>query len=67
MEDLTQEVLGDKKVITAKLQTLRGEFENLSMIEKEPVQEFLSKVSRIVSHMITIVKVLVAKSVLVKC
>ncbi|XP_010277694.1 PREDICTED: uncharacterized protein LOC104612075 [Nelumbo nucifera] len=50
-EILKQEFLGDKKVITIKLQTLRRDFETLAMKEKESVQVFLSKVSGIVNHM----------------
>ena len=50
-DTLKQEYLGDKKVITVKLQTLRREFETLAMKEKEPVQDFMSSVSGIVNHM----------------
>ncbi|XP_010267663.1 PREDICTED: uncharacterized protein LOC104604813 [Nelumbo nucifera] len=50
-EILKQEFLGDKNVITIKLQTLGHDFETLAMKEKESVQVFLSKVSRIVNHM----------------
>ena len=52
-ETLRKEFLGEQKVITVKLQTLRHEFENLDLQEKEPVQEFLSRVSGIVIHMRT--------------
>ncbi|KAH0661898.1 hypothetical protein KY284_026829 [Solanum tuberosum] len=52
-DTLKQEYLGDKKVITVKLQTLRREFETLAMKEKESVQEFMSRVSGIVNHMKT--------------
>lgn len=50
-EILKQEFFGDKKVITVKLQTLRSQFENLAMKDKESVQRFLSRVSEIVSQM----------------
>ena len=48
---MKQEFLGDKKIITVKLQTLRREFE--AMKDKEFVQEFLPRVSTIVSQMKT--------------
>lgn len=41
----------DNKVISIKLQTLRGNFESLAMKEKEPVQNYLSRVSSIVNQM----------------
>ena len=50
-EILKQEFLGDKKVITIKLQTLRRDFETLAMKDKESVQAFLSRVFGIVNHM----------------
>src|SRR5262249_5805305 len=50
-EILKQEYLGNKKVITIKLQTLCGDFETLIMKDKESVQEFLSRVSRIINQM----------------
>lgn len=53
MGDAQEEFLGEKKVLTIKLQTLRREFETLAMKEKEYVQEFLSRVSGVVSHMKT--------------
>ena len=43
--------MGDNKVITVKLQTLRRDFETLAMKEKESVQDFLPRVSGIVNHM----------------
>ena len=52
-EILKNEYLDDKKVVTVKLQTLWREFETLAIKEKEPVQEFLFRVSGIVSHMKT--------------
>jgi len=52
-ETLKKEFLGERKVITIKLQSLRPEFETLAMKSKEPVQEHLSRVSGIVSHMST--------------
>ena len=42
-EILKQEYMGDKKVITVKLQSLRREFETLNMQEKESVQVFFIK------------------------
>ena len=50
-ETLKKEFLGEKKVLTVKLQTLRREFETLGMKVKEPVQAYLSRVSSIVSQM----------------
>ena len=50
-ETLKKEFLGEKKVLTIKLQTLRREFETLAMKEKECVQDFLSRVSGVVSQM----------------
>ena len=50
---LKQEFLGDKKVITVKLQILRREFDTLAMKDKETVQEFFSRVTAIVSQMKT--------------
>ena len=50
-ETLKQEYMGDKKVITVKLQSLRQNFETLAMQEKELVQHFLSRVSGIINHM----------------
>jgi len=43
--------LGEKKVLTVKWQTLRCEFETLAMKEKESIQEFLARVSGVVSQM----------------
>ena len=48
---LKQEYLGDKKVITVRLQSLRLEFETSLMREKEKVQDYLSRISRIVQQM----------------
>ncbi|GAV84908.1 UBN2 domain-containing protein [Cephalotus follicularis] len=48
---LQKEFQGDSKVITVKLQALRREFETAMMKDKELVQEFLSKLSTIVSQM----------------
>ncbi|GMI75664.1 hypothetical protein like AT3G21000 [Hibiscus trionum] len=50
-EILKQEYLGDKKVITVKLQTLRRDFETLIRSNKKSVQEFLSRVFGIVNPM----------------
>ncbi|KAG7576575.1 Ribonuclease H-like superfamily [Arabidopsis thaliana x Arabidopsis arenosa] len=50
-EILKREYLGDQKVITVKLQTLRHSFETISMKEKETIQEYLARVSTIVSQM----------------
>ncbi|XP_047256241.1 uncharacterized protein LOC124888999 [Capsicum annuum] len=52
-ETLKQEYLGDKKVITVKLQTLRLEFKILAMKDKESMQEYMSRVSGVVNHMKT--------------
>ncbi|XP_020269489.1 uncharacterized protein LOC109844775 [Asparagus officinalis] len=49
-EILKKEYLGDEKVISIKLQTLRRDFENLSMGEKESVEEYLCRVSAIVGQ-----------------
>ncbi|XP_074297476.1 uncharacterized protein LOC141628204 [Silene latifolia] len=50
-EILKHEYLGDKKVITVKLQTLRRDFETLFMKKEESVQMFLSRVFILVNHM----------------
>jgi len=50
-EILKQEYLGDQKVITVKLQTLRRNFETLGMKNNESVQVYLSRVSGLVNHM----------------
>ncbi|KAL1212255.1 hypothetical protein V5N11_029751 [Cardamine amara subsp. amara] len=51
MGNFEREYLGDRKVITVKLQTLRYSFETLVMNEKETIQEYLARVSTIVSQM----------------
>ena len=43
-EILKQEYFGDKKAIVVKLQTLHSSFENMTMQDKESVQNFLSRV-----------------------
>ncbi|XP_056692269.1 uncharacterized protein [Spinacia oleracea] len=43
-EIIKQEYFGDKKVIAVKLQTLRTQFESLTMTKKESFQDYLSKV-----------------------
>ncbi|XP_051134894.1 uncharacterized protein LOC127254064 [Andrographis paniculata] len=48
---LKQEYLGDEKIIKVKLQTLRRDFELLSMREKESVEDYLSRVSALVNLM----------------
>ena len=48
---LKQEYLGDKKVITVMLQSLRREFETSLMKEKEKVQDYLSRISGTVQQM----------------
>src|ERR1044071_9764159 len=48
---LKQEYLGDKKIITVRLQSLRREFETALMKDKESVQEYLSRVSGVVQKM----------------
>ncbi|KAK2985142.1 hypothetical protein RJ640_000909 [Escallonia rubra] len=50
-EILHKEVQGSSKVITVKLQSLRREFETLFMRNNESVQDFLSRVTTIVSQM----------------
>jgi len=50
-DTLKKEFLGEKKVLTVKLQTLRREFETLAMKEKECVLEYLSRVFGVVSQM----------------
>lgn len=50
-ETLKKEFLGEKKVLTVKLQTLRRELESLAVKGKEFVQEFLSRVCGVVSQM----------------
>ena len=49
-ETLQKKFQGSSKVITVKLQTLWYEFETLMMRNKESVQDFLSRVSAIVSQ-----------------
>ena len=48
---LQNEFQGSSRVITVKLQTLRREFEILFMKSNESVQDFLSRVTEIVSQM----------------
>ena len=48
---LKHEYMGAQKVILVKLQTLRQQFETLSMEQKETVQEYLDRVSTIVNQM----------------
>ncbi|KAG6385530.1 hypothetical protein SASPL_154366 [Salvia splendens] len=50
-EILKQEYLGDQKVIKVRLQTFRRSFAELMMGEKETVQNYLSRVTEIVSQM----------------
>ncbi|KAK3012795.1 hypothetical protein RJ639_008022 [Escallonia herrerae] len=50
-EILHKEFEGSSKVITVKLQSLRREFETLFMRNNESVQDFLSRVTAIVSQM----------------
>lgn len=50
-EILQQEYLGDRKVVAVKLQTLRRDFENLSMQKTESVQDYMSRVSALVNLM----------------
>ena len=47
---LKKEYMGDRKVIYVKLQTLRHNIETLVILEKESVQEFLTRVSVIVNY-----------------
>ncbi|XP_009788904.1 uncharacterized protein LOC107802483 [Nicotiana tabacum] len=59
--------MGDKKVIEVKLQTLRRDFETLSMKNNESVQDYMSRVSSIVNLMksygeIVSDKIIVAKA-----
>ena len=48
---LSTEYQGSSKVITVKLQSLRREFETSAMKSNESVQDFLARVSTVVSHM----------------
>lgn len=48
---LKQEYLGDQRVIKVRLQTLGRDFAVLVMGDKESVQNYLSKVTNIVSQM----------------
>ncbi|CAH9095067.1 unnamed protein product [Cuscuta epithymum] len=48
---LKKEYLGDKKVITVRLQSLRREMENARMKDKESVQDYLSRIADIVQKM----------------
>ncbi|CAO2827768.1 unnamed protein product [Amaranthus hypochondriacus] len=50
-EALKQDYLGDQRVIKIRLQTLRSDFSDLAMGEKESVQQYLSRVTEIVSQM----------------
>lgn len=43
--------MGDEKVIAVKLQTLRRDFETLSMKNNESVQDYMFRVSSIVNLM----------------
>src|ERR1044071_2901530 len=48
---LKQEYMGDKKVITVRLQSLRREFETSLMKDKEKIQDYLSRISGTVQQM----------------
>ena len=50
-EIIKHEYFGDNKVIDVKLQSLRSEFDRLQMKDKEPIQNYLSKVSGVVNQM----------------
>ncbi|XP_074282965.1 uncharacterized protein LOC141607508 [Silene latifolia] len=50
-ETLKQEYLGDQRVLNVRLQTLRRDFAELYMGEKESVQTYLSKVTDIVGQL----------------
>lgn len=50
-EILQQEFQGDSKVRSIKLQSLRGEFENLKMKKGETMKDFFSRVVEIVNQM----------------
>lgn len=50
-EILKQEYLGDQRVIKVRLQTLRVNFAELTMGEKESIQDYLARVTEIVSQM----------------
>lgn len=43
--------MGDQRAIKVRLQTLRSNFAELTMGEKESVQNYLSRVTEIVSQM----------------
>lgn len=50
-EIVKQEYLGDQRIIKVWLQTLRSDFAEFSMGDKESVQNYLSRVTEIVSQM----------------
>ncbi|XP_074277048.1 uncharacterized protein LOC141600703 [Silene latifolia] len=50
-ETLKQEYLGDQRVLKVRLQTLRRDFAELTMGDKESVQTYLSRVTDIVGQM----------------
>lgn len=50
-EILKQEYLGGQRVIKVRLQTLRRDFAELVMCDKESIQNYLFKVTNIVSQM----------------
>ncbi|CAH9090970.1 unnamed protein product [Cuscuta europaea] len=51
---INQEYVGDKKVITIRLQSLSREFENLLMKQKESVPDYISRVTGLVQEMSTL-------------
>nr|GEV32544.1 retrovirus-related Pol polyprotein from transposon TNT 1-94 [Tanacetum cinerariifolium] len=65
-ENLKQEYMGDSKVIAMKMQTHRRNFKTFGMQKNEKVQEYLSRVSRIVNHIKSLGESLSNKTIVCK-